>query len=303
MSEKSKVWFGKLLLLIATLIWGASFLILKNTIDKLPFAFVLAVRFGTAFVVLALIFPKKLRMTKKDFLHGLLTGIWLALAYFIQTWGLDYTTPSKNAFLTTTYTFIVPFLSWIFFHKKLNIYNMVAGTLSLLGILLVCFGDGEGFQLGDALTILCGVFYALQIITLNSYAKETDPLRITMVEFLVCAVLFSLFSAIFELPHTTLEIDGRAWLSLGYLAFFATCAAQLMQAQGLKWVSSGQGSLILSLESVFGTLFSVVIGGEVLGWKVAVGFAVIFVAIVVGETELRFLRRKKKNKKVDFREK
>lgn len=112
-----------------------------------------------------------------------------------------------------------------------------------------------------------------------------------MIYLLTVGVINMILSAITELPNQPLVIDSKAWIAIIYMSVACTCLAQFLQAQGQRFVSSDQAALILSLESVFGTLFAVIFYGETLTWNLIVGFASIFVAIIVSETELKFITK------------
>ena len=106
--------FGQLLLLLATVAWGTSFIILSKTIETVNELFVLCIRFFVSGLMLGLIFIKKIiKMNKRTLFRGVLLGVILSLAYIIQTYGLTLTTPSRNAFLTSSYCVMVPFIVWI----------------------------------------------------------------------------------------------------------------------------------------------------------------------------------------------
>ena len=296
-STKKQSAVGPGMILLATLIWGTSFFILKNTIDALPVCFVLGLRFLIAFAVLAAVNFKKLKMSKQTFLQGLLLGAVLAAAYLIQTFGLFYTTPAKNSFLTATYVIIVPFISWLFYKKRPSRYNVIAAVLSFSGILLVSFGGGEGVQIGDLITVACGIFYALQIIYLNRFGNKDNVSRLVIVETGTVGVVCMLLSLIIEIPSGNVSVSSDGWLSILYLALIATCLAQRLQAAGQRYVSSERASLVLSLEAVFGTVFSAIFYHEVLKPYLIIGFIIIFAAIIISETQLSFLFRKKSGKR------
>lgn len=296
---------GTGMILLATIIWGTSFFILKNTIEALPVCFVLGIRFLIAFVVLAALNFKKLKMDKRTFLQGLILGAVLTGAYLVQTFGLFYTTPAKNSFLTATYVIIVPFMSWMFYKKKPNRYNIIAAVMSFAGILLVSFGGGEGIQAGDLITVACGIFYALQIIFLNRFGTEDNVNSLVIVETGTTGAVCMLISLFAEIPHQPLIISADAWWSILYLAVICTCLAQWLQATGQRYVSSEQAALILSLEAVFGTIFSAIFYHEILKPNLIVGFSIIFAAIIISETRLSFLFGKKEdnNKNISPQEK
>ena len=285
---------GQLLLLLATLAWGTSFFILKETIATVNELFVLAIRFLFAGIVLGLIFIKKiLKANKKTVIDGLVLGLILVIAYIIQTYGLSFTTPSRNAFLTSSYCVIVPFLAWLLTKIAPKSYNVISAVLCIVGIGLVAFSgeqeNGSNILLGDGLTLICAIFYALQIIFISKYQESGEDTSVLLVlELLTVGVLCAVLSLIFELPNGTAGyvLDFEKILKIGYLAVACTLFAQMAQIYGQKFTTPNQASLILSLEAVFGTLFSVILGDEKLTIGLVIGFSVIFIAMIINELKL-----------------
>ena len=180
---------GRLSLLGATLIWGSSFIILKSTLDSVPTLWVLALRFTGAALLMALIGIKELHLLDRQYLlKGLGLGTALFAAYTLQTFGLEYTTPGKNAFLTATYCVIVPFMWWFFTKKRPDRFNIAAALVCIIGMALVSLDGGLSLGLGDALTICCGFFYALHIILTARAVEGRSPVLLSMVQFAVAAV-------------------------------------------------------------------------------------------------------------------
>ncbi len=283
---KKKDIAGKLCLLLATLVWGTSFFILKNAIDVFPTFFVLAVRFSLSAVLIGLIFIKRIiKINKKSALHGAIIGLVVAGAYALQTVGLKYTTPAKNAFLTAVYVVLVPFLSWLFLRKKPQIKNIIAAVMCIVGIGLVSLNGSFSIGIGDVLTLLSGIFYALQIIFTAKYASDDDPIQLVFMELAVVGAVFWIVSLSAEKIQT--GITFNSFLPILYLAFICTALAQFCQMVGQKHTSSNSAAIILSLESVFGTLFSVIFYHEVLTLQLICGFAIIFIAVLLGETDLK----------------
>ncbi len=306
MNKKS--FFGKLLLLATTIIWGSSFIVLKDTLEKIGGGnftfFTLASRFVIAAALLAVLGAKRFKkMTKKTLIKGLFLGIVLAFAYGVQTLGLKYTTASKNAFLTATYCVIVPFLAWLFVGKKPNAFNVAATFLCLLGIAFIAVigkkevaGDTE--TLGNVLSVGCGLFYALQIVFIDKYVSEEDPVCLLFVEISAVAVIFTAITCVYEFPlyGSEFSIGFDAVRKILYLAFFATCFAQFGQMIGQKWTNPTVTSLILSLESVFGVFFDVLVGGRTLEVYIIIGFAIVFIAELMNELGPKlFLKNYKDN--------
>lgn len=165
-----KQWIADGLLLAAAIIWGSAFAVVKNTLDSVPPSMMIALRFGIAALISGVILRKHLRgLTRGQVLMGLLVGVLTGLAYIVQTIGLQDTTAGKNAFLTTIYVLLVPFGSAVLFHEKLGARRYVAAVLMLLGIgILSLDGESGGLNRGDVLTLVCGVLYAAQLMSLES---------------------------------------------------------------------------------------------------------------------------------------
>lgn len=286
---------GLLLLFLATICWGTSFFILKETISEVPTFFVIAVRFIIAGIGLALIFIKKMKsINKQTFLRGLVLGVCLTAAYMTQTIGLENTTPGRNAFLTSSYCVMCPFIIWLLFKKKPKLYNVISAVLCIVGIGLVALsnaqGVGDNTLFGDSLTLISAIFFGLQIIFIDKFQNQGhDTIRLLVVQLLTVGVIFALSSVIFELPKEGIigyALSTDQILKIGYLTLACTLFAQFAQITGQKFTSPNQASIVLSLESVFGVLFSVIFAGEILTPTIIVGFVVIFMAIMISELKL-----------------
>ena len=173
--------------------------------------------------------------------------------------------------------------------------------ISLLG------GKGESGQnllLGDGLTLISGVFYSLQIIFIDKFQKEgVDPMALLVIEFLCVGVLLAGAWAIFELPYSGINaivaIKKEQWISIIYLTFACTLYAQFAQIMGQRFANPNQSALVLSLEAVFGAMFSVIFGAEKLTVFLVIGFILTFSSIMVNEYKLdpiQLFCKKSKNK-------
>lgn len=282
---------GRLALLAAALIWGSSFVIMKNTVDDVPVFLLLAIRFSIAFVVLGAVFFRRLRgLDRRFILGGMLCGAMLITAYSLQTFGLVGTTPGKNAFLTAVYCVLVPFLAWIFFRKCPTMWNWLAAVLCVAGIGLVSLNGGLTIAPGDALSLLSGVCYALHIIALSRLGEKGDVFALSIIQFGTTALLAWLLHLLTGPADVHLPL--RIWPQLGYLSVLCTCVAITLQALGQKLTPPSQSAILLSLESVFGVLFSLLLGAETLSFQLFSGFALIFLSVIVSETQLSFLKKR-----------
>lgn len=280
--DKNKNLLGQFALLCTALIWGSSFLIVKNTTESLPPLFLLAIRFTVAGILLGIIFYKRIKKMKKaDFLNGVVIGLFLFTAYAAQTVGITDTTPGKNAFLTAVYCVLVPFLNWVVIKEKPGISSILAAVMCIAGIGCVALTDGLNIRTGDLLTILGGVLFAGHIIAINKCGRGRDPVVMTVMQFATAAVLSWIFGFITS-PLPT-EISLETFGGVMYLAVFATAAALLLQNVGQKYASPASSSIILSLESVFGVIFSIFFYNERPTPRMYLGFALIFSAVIVTE--------------------
>ena len=292
MNDTLKRILPKLALFSAALIWGSSFFIVKNTVDIFPTNFLLAIRFTIGCLLLCVLFPKKLTQLNRTCLwQGIVLGLLIFTAYCIQTIGLTDTTPGKNAFLTAAYCILVPFLYWITDKRRPDLYNFSAAFLCLAGIGLVSFDGSFSMRFGDAMTLISALFFAAHIVAGARFGGKSDPILLTILQFGTAAVCSWVLG--FTTETFPKEIPLNAALGLLYLAVFATTIALLLQNIGLKYADPTSGAILLSLESVFGVLFSMLFYQERLTLRLGAGFLLIFIAVILSETKLSFLRKKR----------
>jgi drug/metabolite transporter (DMT)-like permease len=273
---------SKIALIITTMIWGGSFVVVKNTVDVIPPIYLMALRFTIAAALLVLVFVKRMsKADKSDAENGLVIGIYLACAYISQTLGITMTTPGKNAFLTAVYCVIVPFLWWFVSKKRPDAWQISAAFLCIIGIGLVSLKNDFTIGTGDLLTLLCGVFYAVHMTAITRRSKGRDPVVITVFQFISCAAICWAYSLIFE--HHDYHVPGSAWISILFLAVFATAFGIMCQNIAQKYDSPMSVSVICSLESVFGVTASVIFYNERPSFRMYMGFILIFAAVLISE--------------------
>ena len=276
----------KLLIVLATAIWGSSFFMVKDITAYVSPAPLLCVRFFVAAAVLAVVFLKHraLYFKREYVLIGLLFGAALFGGYFFQTVGAQYTTPGRSAFLTGTYCVMVPFLVWAVFHRAPTPFNIVAALLCLTGVgLLSLQGAGE-LNVGDALTLVGAVFYAAHLILVAHFSQTRNIFVLTMWQFAGCAIYG--FFATFACGNSFSEVaqlDTLHLACLAYLAFVCTAFALLLQNVAQSHIAPTTASLLLSLESPFGVFFSILAGTEDLRPLTFLAFALVFAGIMTSE--------------------
>lgn len=284
---------GRLALWLTALLWGTSFVILKNTLESIGVLWLLAIRFLGAAALLTLAAGKRLgRLDRQSFVGSVLMGLSLAAAYITQTYGLQYTTPGKNSFLTAIYCVLVPFLAWLFYRRRPNALQILSAFLCFAGVGLVSLDSVDGaLNRGDMLTLLCGVFYAMQIIIMERYIRggQGDAVSISAVQFCTTAAVCLGGALLFE--RFPVGLSTPVWLTLGYLSAVVTALCFFLQAVGLRQTTAATASIILSFEAVFGVLTSVLFFHEKLNARLILGFLLIFSAVLLAEAGEAILRR------------
>lgn len=287
--------FASPLIVLATIIWGSSFVVMKSSVDVLPTFWLLAIRFTFAALILAVVFFKRWKVLDKQYLiGGTVMGLCLFVAYAFQTFGLERTTSGKNAFFTAVYCVIVPFLYWVIAKRRPDRYNVLAAFLCIAGVALVSVtgSNATAFNLGDVLTLIGGFFFAAHIVAVSKYSEGRDIFILTTLQFASFA-LFSWIGVLVTRPALTPGVfDQSLIFGLSYLVIFASCGALLFQNIGQKYTAPSTAAVLLSLEAPFGVFFSILFANERPTPLMFVGFALIFLAVVCSETKFSFLRKK-----------
>jgi len=247
-------------LLLAAVIWGFAFVVVKNSLDLIPPIYMLAFRFTLAAAALTLIMLPKLRnLTRRDWTSGAVLGFFLFTAHAVQTIGCQYTTAGKNAFLTTIYVIIVPFLHWIMNRKRPSGYAMAAAMIAVVGIGLLSLQGGDaGVNIGDVLTVICGFLFAVHIVYIDRYTELQDPIILTVMQMIFAAIFSWILAPICDGGFPAAAFQSEVVTGMLYLGLLSTMVGFLLQNVGQKYTAPSTASLLLSFESVFGVLFSVI---------------------------------------------
>lgn len=286
MNKRGKVptWIGDLLLIITAVVWGGGFIGVAKSLDTLAPFYMIALRFLIASILMMIVFWKRLQhITKEDILPGIWSGIFLFLGFAGQTLGAKYLGVGKLAFLTALNVLIVPFLTLVVFKEHIKKYNIIASLIAVVGFGFLNLTKDTGFSvgIGEVLAIFGAIFFAAQITALGYYSKKRDACILAVFQMVVCCVLGFVCAFIFEVPPT--HISMKMLQPVAYLGVFSTFIAFLCQTIGQKYTSAARAAIILSLESVFGTLLSVIILNEVLTVNMGIGSFLILLSVILAE--------------------
>lgn len=283
---------GSICLLLATLIWGSTFVAQSVGMDHIgPFTFQ-AVRCVLAVIgllpVIAIADRRKNDgktffsrwADKKLWKAGILCGIPLFLACNLQQLGLVDTDAGKSAFLTAMYIVIVPVFG-IFLKKKPSKMIPVSVLLAVAGLYCLSCVGVTSISTGDLLLLGCAFMFAVQIIFVDIFAVSVDALRLNTIQALVCAVLSGIVMVFTETP--TWRTITACWLPLAYAGFLSMGAAYSLQIIGQQHLQPSAASLIMSLESVFAVLCGCLILNETLTkWEI-LGCVLVFAAVILSQ--------------------
>ncbi len=275
-----KTWRADAALLGNTLIWGATFVLVKDALRDVSPMVYLALRFTLAGLALFLIYGKKLR--RDSVAAGVIAGLALFLGYLFQTTGLQYTTPSKSAFYTSLSIPMVPLLAAVLYRKAPRGIEIAGVAVASAGMLLL---TTEGSRLvwdrGSLLSFLCAVAFAAHIVTVGYFAKRSSFETVAAVQVITAAVLAGAAFPFFE--KARLHWTGPVIGAVAVTALFATALAFSVQAWAQQHTTATRTALIYTLEPVWAWITSWKLTGERLSGTSLTGGLLILAGVLLVE--------------------
>ena len=285
-----------LMLLVASFFWGTTFVAQSLGAEYVGAGTYLALRtyIGIIFLLPFALYRDKKEVNnlglglqelqdkrsreKKAFIKGgMLAGLFIFLASFAQQYGIAYTSVAKAGFLTTLYVVFVPIIS-LFFGRRFDNKLWISIALSVLGMYLLCMKGSFYLEIGDALMILSALGFSIQILAVSRYSKRIDPVKLTLAQFIIEAILATIVMFVIEKPD--LSSIYSALPAILYAGIFSSGIAYTLQALGQKNLNPAIASIAMCLESVFGTLSGWIVLGQQLSLREAAGCILMFAAIV-----------------------
>ena len=275
----TKEFKASLSLLFVTVVWGGSFPIMSKGIKFVGVYTFLTFRFLLAAAILLIFcFNRFNKINKATIKAGIIIGLAMFIGSVLQTEGLLYTSPSKSGFLTGLNVVMVPIIIAIRKMKLPDIYTIIGVILSVIGLSLISLNGDFSFNYGDFLTMLCALAFAMQIIWIDKYAQNIDPLLLTLIEFLVIGLLALVPAVAIEkvqfIPNTF-----SIW-SVLYTSIFSSILAYGIQNKMQPFVSPSNAAVIYLAEPVFSAIFSVFVG-DIITLRVLFGCVIIFLSMIV----------------------
>lgn len=260
--------------------WGSTFFLIKDLLDRLPVLDFLAIRFGIATLVLAALFPRALAtLTPRARRGALVLGGLYGVAQILQTAGLAHTPASVSGFITGMYVVATPLFAAVLLHQRITaiIWGAVALAVTGLGVLTL---SGFSVGYGAALTFVAAMLYALHIVGLGAWSTPSEAMGMSVLQLAVIAAVCFVATAPdgIELPGS-----GRDWFSVVYMAVVAGAGALAAQTWAQAHLPPTRSAIVMSMEPVFAALFAVLLGGESLTVRMLVGGALVLTAMLVVE--------------------
>lgn len=267
-------------LLLVTAIWGSTFVLIKDVVGRMSVVDFLAVRFSIAAVLMLVLFGRAVwRMPRAQMWRGLGLGVLYGVAQILQTWGLSLTSPSVSGFVTGMYVVFTPLLAAVLLRQRAPKTTWLAVTVATVGLGLLAL---HGFEVdkGVLLTLGAAALYGLQIVGLGHWSRRGEAFGMSTVQLVGIAVVCLLATV----PHgPSLPPDSKAWIAVLYMALAAGALAMLVQTWAQAHMSATRAAIVMTLEPVFAAGFAVLLGVDVLGWRMVVGGGLMLAAMYLVE--------------------
>jgi drug/metabolite transporter (DMT)-like permease len=287
-------WRADLALVAVTLIWGTTFVLVKEALRDVSTLLFLTLRFSLAALALAVAFRGRhggFFWRAGALKSGFVAGLCLFTGYLFQTFGLRYTTASKSAFITGSSIVLVPLLSSAVYRTVPHASEWLGVAVATVGMaLLTLQGETLGIGFGDLLTLFCAAGFACHIVVVGHYSRRVGFESLSVVQIATAAVIsLSVFWWV-EPPH--IRWGPSMLLALGVTGLLATAVAFTVQAWAQKHTTATHTALIFALEPVFAWVTSFLVAGETLSRWAGLGASLILCGIILVELKPIPLRRR-----------
>lgn len=287
MRSKYKGYISDLGLLYAAAIWGSTFFIVKDSLQHIDPVTLVGYRFLLAAFLLGLYLLFKKINLFSNMKYGFILGVFLWLLYVPQTIGLGYTSAANSGFITGLFVAFVPLFSFLFFKQIPSVMRLIAVGLSLAGLAVLTGGLKE-INIGDSLTIITAMAYAIHILFADKYVKgNLNPLVLSFQQFLTVGLLSLLASALFDLSFSPGNLNTLGVIA--FLAIFPTLSAFVIQLVAQKFTTPIKVGLIFAMEPVFAAIFAWTLGNESFTLTQVLGGILIVLALILSELPIKSL--------------
>ena len=282
-------------LLLIGILWGMGFVTVKIGLNAGMNTFYLMwLRFLGSFVLLSILFRKKIKKVSKDDLKaGVILGIIQYFGYVFQTYGAANTTVGKNAFFTAINVIIVPYIFWMLNKKRPDIFSFSASIICMIGVGIMSLDGNLSFthlNKGDVMTIISAFFFALQVAYTGYFGRKVHPMNLVLLQMLVGGLLFAGTQFATSGLREVIPLHGETLMAIIYAVVFSTAIPMLLQIYCQRLTTATRASILMSTESMFAPIFAFLVLGEMMTLRVALGAVFILFSVVVSETKLGMVK-------------
>jgi drug/metabolite transporter (DMT)-like permease len=263
-----------------TAIWGSTFVVVKDAVEKMPVTDFLTWRFALAALAMLLLRPRSVqRLGPEGRRRGVLVGLALGVGYLLQTLGLQHTSAAVSGFITGMFVVLTPVTAAVLLRKRVGRYAWLAVVLATIGLGLLSL---RGFSIGagELLTLGCALSFAFHIVGLGEWAGRYDAFGLAVVQLITTAVLCGVVAVPGGLATPP---DLSVWGALALTALAATALAFVVQTWAQAHLAPTRAAVIMTMEPVFSGLFAVAVAGEHLAARALVGAALVIAAMLLTE--------------------
>jgi len=279
MSTKQHQWklqMAPWALLTVSMAWGLAFVIMKDAIQRQSVNNFLFTRFSLAVIVMVLIRPQVLKlMTRELVMRAGAAGLFLGSGYIFQTLGLARTGAAITGFITGLYIVLTPLFASIILRQRVSRFTWICIVIATIGLGLLSI-QGWSVGLGELLTFISAILFALHIIALSKWSSGRDAYAMTVVQLAMCALI----AGIASIPSGySPPPDFGVWSVVVFTSVFATAIAFIVQTWSQAHMSATKVAVILTMEVVFAALFAIIFGGESLTIQSSIGGLIVVTAM------------------------
>lgn len=293
-----QVLMADMMLIFVAFIWGAGIPISAMLSREITPLWAVALRMLISASFLVLMFPKKIiTATKKDWITSSLLTAVLTGTFITLTFGLFYSTASKQAFIGGLNVIMVPLLVWAFYKTKPSRWIFTGAIMTTLGLLIMGFTPGMEFNFGDFLSFIMAIFYALQVIAAGFSAKRVEPIRLVALHIIMLSAVITVIALVFEpIPDIT-AFSTKIWAALLCVSLGNTILCFIIQFKAQRITHETHVAIIFSLEGLFGYIVAVASGQDPFHIQGALGGIIIIAGMLITEMEGFVKKRNKKGHK------
>ncbi|TZE81721.1 DMT family transporter [Calorimonas adulescens] len=277
-----KNYFADFMLILVTMIWGVTFIIIKDAVSVIPAPSFLMFRFSIASLVFIIFFGRTILHTDRNTIYlAFIVSIFTYLGYVLQTIGLQYTTASKSGFITGFNVVLTPIFEALIMKTKPQTSSVISIAPAMAGLYLLTTGINLSFNIGDFLTILCAISLAIQVVLISKYGA-----RVNTFQFAIYQVLFVTAFAVataFIIDKPQIPSSPKIIAELVMTGVVATALTFILQNRYQAMTSPTHASVIYICEPAFSAFFAWLILGEAMGFRGLIGGILIILGMFISE--------------------